>query len=504
MSDRTINVRNTSDFPSLNGQHTTVLPCARTRKQNQSVNTRDLNSFPALGQEPAPLPKPQKPNNNRMAAAAVLKKPVEPPKPDRNRDATAGPSSSRLPNQARDFPSLDGNQQPRVKEVAASSSSSSSSWVSKAKTANESGQDEKKKAKKEVAAIKKKIAEAPKVPGPSDFPNLNKKMEANISNLSKLGNKKKTDNSKKNSPVENVNNNNNYNNNNNQNGKKNNVQTTVENNSSKKTVDSGKSFDNNKENNKPKPKSAEVQCNGTASSSDVAKTIKSTTGKTEVNTINNSVKSTETKKELYKKKENGSVPHLEKTEEIVMDTNNPKDKKKRKKNDNMKESTANSAETISYPQRQQEKNSKPLPATPKIPPGFENSFQHTVRAPPGLSTGGNRPQPQIKAPPGLSLTNNNNNNTTKMPEYLHPVGSTVRNQVLINNLMAALIPVHDERYDTFEKFKEMSTLFRKHIITAYDFYSYCVEALCPHSFESVFQELVLLLPDIQKQQVCHN
>lgn len=502
MSDRTINVRNTSDFPSLNGQHTTVLPCARTRKQNQPVNTRDLNSFPALGQEPAPLPKPQKPNNNRMAAAAVLKKPAEPPKPDRNRDANAGPSSSRLPNQAKDFPSLDGNLQPRVKEVAASSSNASSSWVSKAKTANENGQEEKKKAKKDMPAIKKKIAEAPKVPGPSDFPNLNKKMEANISNLSKLGNKKKTDNSKKNGPVENINNNN-FNNSNNHNGKKNNVQTTVENNSSKKAGDSSKSFENNKENNKPKPKSAEVQCNG--STNDVAKTIKSTAGKSEVNTMNNSVKSTESKKEVYKKKENSSVPLLEKPEETTMDTNNPKDKKKRKKNENMKESlsTVNSAETMQYPQRVRENNSKPLPSTPKIPPGFENSFQHTVRAPPGLSGGGNRSQPQIKAPPGLSLTNNNNN-TTKLPEYLHPVGSTVRNQVLINNLMAALIPVRDERYDTFEKFKEMSTLFRKHVITAYDFYSYCVEALCPHSFESVFQELVLLLPDIQKQQVCYN
>jgi hypothetical protein len=505
-TDRTINVRNTSDFPSLNGQHTTVLPCARTRKLNNPVNTRDLNLFPALGQETVPPPKPQKPTNNiRMAAAAVLKKPAELSRPDRNRDAaTAGPSGSRLPNQARDFPSLDGNQQPKVKEVAmASSASSSGSWVSKAKTANEN-QEEKKKAKKETAAIKKKIAEAPKVPGPSDFPNLNKKLEPTKSNLAKLGNKKKTDNSKKITPVE-------VNNNNNQNGKKNSLQpvATENNNVSRKVVDSVKAAatDNLKENNKPRSKSAvETRCNGTGGG-ELMRTTKTATSKTETNCNNNTkaISTTEPKKESKKKENGGPGPLLEKQDEnravatvVVADVNNPKDKKKRKKNENRETSVTYAS------QRPQESLSKPS-STPKVPPGFENSFHHPVRAPPGLTTGSgsnsevNRSHTQIKAPPGLSLSSNN----SKSAEYLHPIGSTVRNQVLINNLMVALIPARDERFDTFEKFKEMSTLFRKNIITAYDFYSYCVEALQPHSFESVFPELLLLLPDIQKQQVCY-
>jgi len=503
MHDRTINVRNTSDFPSLNGQHTTVLPCARTRKQNQSVNTQDLNSFPALGQEPASQPKPLKPNNN-IRMAAMLKKPVEPPKPDRNNEG-AGPSISRLPNQARDFPSLDGNQhQAKVNEVtraASSTANSGSSWVSKAKTTNENGQDLKKKAKKELAAIKKKVAEAPKVPGPSDFPNLNKKLEPSKSNLAKLGNKKKMDIAKKNiTPVENHNNDNSTSNSN-QNGKKNGVQTTAENNSKKATEN--KSIDNNKENNKPKPKPIDVQCNG------MGELLKTT--KTAVNN-NNTVKvGAEPKKELSKKKE--TVPAvLQKPDETVADANNLKDKKKRKKNENKEFiqqvlTTATSAKQTNS-ERLQSNHSKLN--MPKVPPGFENTFHHsatTVRAPPGLmttvsSSSNQRHQTQIavKAPPGLSLNNNINNNG-KQFEYLHPIGSAVRNRVLINNLMVALIPARDERFDTFEKFKEMSTLFRKHVITAYDFYSYCVEALCPNSFEQVFQELVLLLPDIQKQQV---
>jgi len=502
MQDRAINVRNTLDFPSLNGQSSCVLPCARTRKQNQSVNTQDLNSFPALGQEPALQPKPLKPNNN-IRMAAMLKKPVEPPKPDRNNEG-AGPSISRLPNQARDFPSLDGNQhQIKVKDVAMTASStanSGSSWVSKAKTANENGQDSKKKVKKEPAAIKTKIAEAPKVPGPSDFPNLNKKLEPSKSNLAKLGNKKKMDIAKKNIiPIENHNDNS-TSSSSNQNGKKNGVQTSAENNSKKATEN--KPIDNNKENNKLKPKPIDVQCNY---SDELVKTTK-----TAVNN-NNTVKvTTEPKKELSKKKEIVSTI-LEKPDETTVDANNLKDKKKRKKNENKEFTQQVLTTTTSAKQTNlellQDNHSKLN--MPKVPPGFENTFYHsatTVRAPPGLmttvsSSSNQRHQTQtaVKAPPGLSLNNINNNG--KQFEYLHPVGSAVRNKVLINNLMVALIPARDERFDTFEKFKEMSTLFRKHVITAYDFYSYCVEALCPNSFEQVFQELVLLLPDIQKQQV---
>ncbi|CAH1707544.1 unnamed protein product [Aphis gossypii] len=517
-SDRAINVRNTADFPSLNGQHTTVLPCARTRKQNQSVNTQDLHSFPALGQDPQPpvASKAQKPAMNSIRMAAVLKKPAEPPKPDRNKD-TKVPSGPRLPNQARDFPSLDGNhnhqlqqqqnlQHPRLtanKEIMAASSLGGGSWVSKAKTGNE---NDKKKVKKEPAAIKKKIAEAPKVPGPSDFPNLNKKYEPSKSNLAKLGgNKKKTENnSKKTPPAENNVNGSGVV----QNGKKNTP-----------TVDSNSSNKENVNKSNTKIVDAVQMCNGGAAGDVSCKTATATTsnnnkvaaGKTEVIKSVVTAPAEQPKREPSKKKEAAAVGRTsaQPDEESVSDTNNPKDKKKRKKNENRGEQqpTSQAVHQQQENQHQQQlQNNHIKTSTPKIPPGFENAYhqqQQQVRAPPGLS--GNRgPSPaaqnhhRIKAPPGLSLTDSGGGG--KSFEYLHPTDSSVRNKVLINNLMAALIPARDERFDTFEKFKEMSTLFRKHVITAFDFYSYCVEALAPHSFESVFQELVLLLPDIQKQR----
>lgn len=464
-----------------------MLPCARTRKQNQPVNTRDLNLFPALSQEPVPQPKPSTSANN-VRMAAIVKKHPEPPKPDKNRDV-AGPSSSRLPNQAKDFPSLDGNQT-RVKEVPAATSNSGS-WVSKAKTANESGngQDEKKKVKKE-AAIKKKIAEPPKVPSSSDFPNLNKKLEPSKSNLAKLGSKKKTDNSKKNSPSENSNNINNQN----AAAKKTTSQLLAENNCRKAAVDNVKSTENNS---KQKPKAPEaLQVNGVSKTKNGRPETNGGDVKPKMSAKLETNKGEQAKKELSSKKNKENTTPVQSGKPEETDINgggNPKEKKKRKKNEN------NNREMVVASTNLLEHQDNSKPNAPKIPPGFENSFQYqmTSRAPPGLA--GNRSAPStIKAPPGLSLTSQQ-----KPLEYIHPPNSTVRNKVLINNLVAALIPARDDRFDTFEKFKEMSTLFRKHLITAFDFYSYCVEALCPHSFESVFVELVLLLPDIQKQQVNH-
>jgi len=483
----------------LNGQQTTVLPCARTRKQNQSVNTRDLQSFPALGQDPQQpvAPKVQKPAMNSIRMAAVVKKPAEPPKPDRNKDAKV-PSGPRLPNQARDFPSLDGNNQqpqqqnmqhPRLtanKEMAAGGGS----WVSKAKT--ESNDNDKKKMKKEPAAIKKKIAEAPKVPGPSEFPNLNKKLEPSKSNLAKLGgNKKKSENSKKITPAENVNGSGGGA------GKKNNTPAVP---------DGG----NNKGN-------GVQMCNGGAAGdlqSCKTNSMKSKTVASKTEIMRPVAAPAEPpKRETSKKKESAAVgrPSASPDEESVSDANIPKEKKKRKKNENREQQQQQPTPAVhqkqenNHQKQQLQNNDFIKTSTPKIPPGFENTYQQQVRAPPGLS-GNLGPSPaaqnhhRIKAPPGLSLTNSGGGGG-KPFEYLHPVGSSVRNKVLINNLMASLIPARDERFDTFEKFKEMSTLFRKHVITAFDFYSYCVEALAPHSFDPVFQELVLLLPDIQKQRV---
>ncbi|XP_008189822.1 uncharacterized protein LOC103311834 [Acyrthosiphon pisum] len=155
--------------------------------------------------------------------------------------------------------------------------------------------------------------------------------------------------------------------------------------------------------------------------------------------------------------------------------------------------------------------------TLNIPPGFENAYwqqpQQQVRAPPGLSGNrGSSPAAQnhhrVNAPPGLWLTNSGSDSGSDsgIPyDYMLPVGSSDRKKMFIDNLMAAIIPVRGERFETYRNFEMMSTLFRKRVFTAFHFYDFCVEVLYPHKFESIFQELVLLLPenDLQRNLLLH-
>ncbi|XP_016656874.2 E3 ubiquitin-protein ligase ZNF598-like [Acyrthosiphon pisum] len=491
------------DNNSYNNRNNNSAVTSGTRSQIQSINTRNLHLFLPVGQDPQPLvvPKAQKPPMN-----SIRMKPAEFSKPNQNKDVKV-PSGRRWPDQARNFPPLDGNQSqthqpqqqqqnlqyPRLvanKEMAVASGSGGGSWVSVVKTGNES---EKKKVKKGPAAIKKKIAEAPKFPGPSDFPNLNKKKKPSKSNLAKLGgNKKKSENSKKIGPAEiNVNSSGSGTV---QNGKKN-----------LPTVDSNSS--NRKICNKPNMKTVDAvqMCNGeirTATSTN----NKGVAGKTEVIKPATAAPVEEPKRGQSKKKESAAIGRTaaRPDEKPVSDVNNPKDKKKRKNNINRGEKQQQQQRPTATNHHYQENHHQPLlqnnyiqTATPNIPPGLENAYrqqpQQQVRVPPGLfSNLGSCPAAQnhgrIIAPPDLLF------------DDLLPVVSPARKKMFINNLMAALTPPRGIRFGAFSKFKMMSTLYRKHHITGLDYYSYCVDVLNPDSFDSVFQELLLLFPDNQRQR----
>lgn len=460
MTNRTLNNGNTLNFPSLNGQHTTVLSKAYKK---QSVNTQDLNSFPALSLESESSPKPPKQVNN-IKSAAILKESLEPCKFKRPNELDVGPTSSQLTNRARNFSSLyDIQQQNTAKEgkTASPIDNSSVSWVSKIKAASVSSND----AKKESVDVNRKISDTSRVIGSLDFLNLNKKLEPSKSNLAKLGNKT-TNNIMKNRSLEKTNI---------QNGKNNDVQqqTALVNNSTRE-VD-----------HELKTKLVKVQCN-------VENNIQTTT-KTVTNT--NNMKVVELKKEISPIT---LVPETSGT--ITSVINNQNGETNREKNEN-KELLEIETQAMVVNLKCSQDNNHLKSNSPKIPPGLNNMLYHEFRSPPGPNMTHkvvySQPQAQntIKSPPELSL------NKYKQFEYLHPVCSTIRNKVLINNMMAALIPEYDGSFDTLERYMVMSELFHKYMITAYDFYSYCVKALSPDSFESIFQELVLLLPNIQKQQV---
>lgn len=52
-----------------------------------------------------------------------------------------------------------------------------------------------------------------------------------------------------------------------------------------------------------------------------------------------------------------------------------------------------------------------------------------------------------------------------------------------------------------EEFRQMSSGFRLNYLTAEEYYNHCQEAMGITKFSEIFPELLVLLPDIDKQQV---
>lgn len=58
-----------------------------------------------------------------------------------------------------------------------------------------------------------------------------------------------------------------------------------------------------------------------------------------------------------------------------------------------------------------------------------------------------------------------------------------------------------ESMEALEEFRNISQLYRDGVVKADSYYEHCQAAL-KDKFDYVFPELVVLLPDISKQQVC--
>ncbi|XP_074649523.1 E3 ubiquitin-protein ligase ZNF598-like [Tubulanus polymorphus] len=119
---------------------------------------------------------------------------------------------------------------------------------------------------------------------------------------------------------------------------------------------------------------------------------------------------------------------------------------------------------------------KPLP-----PPGL---VQKIVKAPPGLK--------KKSAPPGFAKSSA----VRAKQSFVPPQNSTYRNQQLIADIQTCL------RYDPakFDRFKILSGQFRQNVIDASEYYTSCCELVGNEEFSVVFTELLVLLPDIVKQQ----
>lgn len=149
---------------------------------------------------------------------------------------------------------------------------------------------------------------------------------------------------------------------------------------------------------------------------------------------------------------------------------------KSKKNDNGLTDLQNGASGYSFPPGLHTMtNGQP-------PPGFSNVKLNSV----------------VKTSNNLTFENSLGQKYNIIPShnYLPPDDVAERNSALVMNFQMAL-----KSSDAYEQFKEFSKMFRNGSYHALPYYEHCRSAL-GDQFDDVFPELLALLPNISKQQVC--
>lgn len=141
------------------------------------------------------------------------------------------------------------------------------------------------------------------------------------------------------------------------------------------------------------------------------------------------------------------------------------------------------------------------------PPGFTNpppGFASSTLPPPGFTIKYNSID-KLHGSNGLTFTNSSGESYSILPDnnskhaapayYVSPPDFQKRNTCLVAKLNEVLI-----EQDKIEEFRYVSGLFRAGTCDAKEYYTHCREVMGTNAFESVFPELLVLLPDIVKQQ----
>jgi hypothetical protein len=151
-----------------------------------------------------------------------------------------------------------------------------------------------------------------------------------------------------------------------------------------------------------------------------------------------------------------------------------------------------------------ETNANPSVPSPASPPGLSVPENKPFKPPPGFVSGGSlsaiasslggAPTPKPPAPAPAPV---------KPPKmtylYAQPPEFQERNQKLIfefNNLLSS--------QREFDEFKFLSGQFRQGLSTAQEYYTDCVSLMGADRFIVVFPELLVLLPDIEKQKELYD
>ncbi|KAH0546009.1 E3 ubiquitin-protein ligase ZNF598 [Cotesia glomerata] len=102
---------------------------------------------------------------------------------------------------------------------------------------------------------------------------------------------------------------------------------------------------------------------------------------------------------------------------------------------------------------------------------------------------------------GLTFTSSSGESYSILPDkstkfaYSPPPDFQKRNQELVARISKVL-----DRQESIEEFRYVSGLFRQDLCSAEDYYRHCRDSMGAKEFGSVFSEMLVLLPDIQKQR----
>lgn len=127
------------------------------------------------------------------------------------------------------------------------------------------------------------------------------------------------------------------------------------------------------------------------------------------------------------------------------------------------------------------------PAVSRPPPGFN------IKPPPGFH---NFPVLNNAISNDLTFTNSTGQSYSIIPrqQFFHPPNFKVRNQVLVEKFKAVL-----KNSEEIQQFKVYSDMFRVGEIPAEKYYDHC-QHFMDSEFNKLFPELLVLLPNVQKQQ----
>lgn len=140
------------------------------------------------------------------------------------------------------------------------------------------------------------------------------------------------------------------------------------------------------------------------------------------------------------------------------------------------------------------------------PPGFIDpppGFESTTSPPPGFCIKVENME-QLHSNNGLTFTNSSGESYAILPSdykhntiytYILPPDFQKRNKSLVAKMNEVLM-----EQDRIEKFRYISGLFRQGVCSAEEYYAHCCTVMGKMAVEDVFPELLVLLPDISKQQ----